>query len=59
MENKKEQMLLAGVEELIKRKNYIYSLKRCMNINFGLFKNWSEEVDEHYKNKYPLIAKES
>jgi len=55
MKNREIQIILAGQEELLKRQDFIYKWKNILNRRFGMFKNWSKEINKYYKEKYPLI----
>ena len=51
----RQQLILAGQEELMRRKNLIYFLKNFLNRHFGWFDKWGKEIDRYYHDKYPLL----
>ena len=50
-----EQLILVGMEEVIRRNDIIYSLKNFLYRKLGLFNNWAKKQQEYYESKYPLI----
>ena len=55
---KKENLLilkiLAGVEEIRQRRNFIYCFKSFLYREFQLFRKWGDKKQRYYEEKYKL-----